>query len=92
MVETSDKTWSTREGNGKPLWPSCLENSRNSMKKQKYKTLKEESPRSVDIQYATGEERRNSCKGMKRLSQTGNDAQLWVVLKVNSDAIKNSIA
>ena len=64
----------------------------NSMKKQNDRTLKDELPMFVDIQYATGEERRNSCKGMKRLSQTGNDAQLWVVLKVNSDAIKNSIA
>ena len=30
-----DKMWSTREGNGKPLQYSCLENTRNSMKRQK---------------------------------------------------------
>ena len=35
MVESSDKTWSTREGNGKPLQYSCLENPMNSMKRQK---------------------------------------------------------
>jgi len=26
MLEISDKTWPTREGNGKQLWYSCLEN------------------------------------------------------------------
>ena len=35
MVESSDKTWSSGEGNGKPLWYSCLENPMNSMKRQK---------------------------------------------------------
>ena len=35
MVESSDKMWSTGEGNGKPLQYSCLENPRNSMKRQK---------------------------------------------------------
>ena len=63
------------------------------MKKQKYKTLKDESPRSVDIQYVTGEEQRNSSKGMKRLSQNGNDTQLWMclVVKVYSDAVMNNV-
>ena len=35
MVESPDKTWSTGEGNGKPLQDSCLENPMNSMKRQK---------------------------------------------------------
>ena len=35
MVESSDKTWSTGEGNGKPIQYSCLENPMNSMKRQK---------------------------------------------------------
>ena len=35
MVESSDKTWFTGEGNGKPLWYSCLESPMNSMKRQK---------------------------------------------------------
>ena len=34
----------------------------NSMKRQKDMTLKEELPRSVDAQYATGEEWRNSSR------------------------------
>ena len=56
MVESSDKTWSTGEGNGKPLQSSCLWDPMNSMKRQKYRTLKDELPRSVGAQYATGEE------------------------------------
>ena len=47
MVESSDKTWSPREGNDKPLKYSCLENPMNSMKKQKDRTLKDELPRLV---------------------------------------------
>ena len=60
MVESSDKTWSTGEGKGKPLQYSCLENPMNSMKRQKDRTLKDELPRSVGVQYATGEEWRNN--------------------------------
>ena len=60
MVECSDKTWSTGEGNGKPLQYSCLENPMNSMKRQKDTTLKDELPRLVGAQYATGEEWRNN--------------------------------
>ena len=60
IVESSDKTWSTGEGNGKPRQYSCLENPMNSMKRQKDMTLKDELPRLVGAQYATGEEWRNS--------------------------------
>ena len=56
MVESSDKTWSTGEGNEKPLQYSCLENLMNSMKKKKDRTLKDELLRLVGAQYATGEE------------------------------------
>ena len=56
VVEKSDRMWSTGEGNGKPLQYSCLENPMNSMKRQKDRTLKDELPRSVGDQYATGEE------------------------------------
>ena len=60
MVESSDKTWSTGEQNGKPLQYSCLENPMNSMKMQKNRTLKDELPRSVGAQYATGDQWRNN--------------------------------
>ena len=56
MVVSPDKMWSTREGNGKPLQNSCLENPMNGMKRQKDRTLKDELPRSVDAQYATGDQ------------------------------------
>ena len=62
MVESSDKKWSTGEGNGKPLQYSCLENPMNSMKRQKDRTLKDELLRSVGVQYATGEEWRNNSR------------------------------
>ena len=52
ILESSDKTWSTEEGNGKPLQYSCLGNPMNSMKGQKGMTLKDELPRSVGAQYA----------------------------------------
>ena len=56
------KTWSTGEGNVKPLQSSCLENPMNSVKRQKDMTLKDEFPRSVGTQYATGEEWRNNSR------------------------------
>ena len=62
MVESSEKTWPTGEGDGKPLQISCLENPMNSMKKQKDRTLKDELPRSVGAQYATGDQWRNNSR------------------------------
>ena len=56
MVERSDRAWSTGEGNDKPLQYSCLENPMNSRKRQNDVVLKEELPRSVGAQYATGDE------------------------------------
>ena len=44
----------------KPLQYSCLENPMNSMKRQKDRTPKDELPRSVGAQYATGEQWRNN--------------------------------
>ena len=60
MVESSDKTWSTAEGSHRPLQDSRP--AVNSMKKQKDRTLKNELPRSVGAQYATGELWRNNSR------------------------------
>ena len=61
-MESSDKMWSTGEGNDKlPLY-SCLENPMNSMKRQKDRTLTDELPRSVGAQCATGDQWRNSSR------------------------------
>ena len=62
MVESSDKTWYTGEWNGNPLQYSCLENPMNSMKGQKDRTLKDELPRLVGAQYATGDQWRNKSR------------------------------
>ena len=66
MVESSDKTWPSGEGNGKPLQYSCLENPMNSMKRQKDRTLKDKLPRSVGAQFAAGEVWRNNSKKKKK--------------------------
>ena len=62
MVESSDKMWSAGQGNGKPFQYSCLENSMNSMKQQKDRTLKDELPRWVGAQYATGDQWRSNSR------------------------------
>ena len=50
------------EGNGKPLQYSCLQNPTNSMKRQNDRTLKDELPRSIGAQYATGDQWRNNSR------------------------------
>ena len=62
IVERSDRMWSTGEGNDKPLQYSWLENRMNSMKRPKDRTLKDELPRSVGAQYATGDQWRNNSR------------------------------
>ena len=62
MVESSEKTWSTGDRNGKPLQYSCLENPINSMRRQKDRTLKDELPRLVGAQYAVGDQWRNNSR------------------------------
>ena len=57
MVERSDRMWSTGEGNGKPLQYYCL---KNPMKRHKDRTPKDELPRFVGAQYATGNQWRNN--------------------------------
>ena len=54
--------WSAGEGNGKPLHYSCLESPKNSMKRQNDKILKEELPKSVGAQNATGDQWRNNSR------------------------------
>ena len=90
MVESSDKMRSPGEGNDKPLQYSCPENSMNSMKRQNDRTLKDELPRSVGAQYATGEITRKN-EGMEPKQ---NNIQLWMclVMEVKSHAVKSSTA
>ena len=85
MVESYDKTWSTGEGNIKPLHYSCLENTVNSMKRQKDRTLKEELPRSVDAQYVTGDQWRNNSGKNEEMEPK---LQQYPVVDVTGDGIK----
>ena len=86
MVESSDKIWSTGKGNGKPLQYSCLENPMNSMKRQKDMTLKDELPRSVGAQYATGEQWRNNSR---KSEETESKQKQHQVVDVSGDGSKS---
>ena len=82
MVESSDRMWSTGEGNGKPLQYSCFENPMNSMKRQKDRTLNIELPRSVGAQYATGDQWRNNSR---KNEETKTSKLCWIgVVRVGS--------
>ena len=72
MVESYNKMWSTREGNGKPLQYSCLENYLNRMKRQKDRILIDELPRSVGNQYATGDQWRNNSRKKEEMERKQN--------------------
>ena len=94
IVDMSDRMWSTGEGNRKPLQYSCLENPMNSMKRQNERIVKEELPRSVGAQYATGDQWRNNSRkneGMEpkqkqypAVDATGDRSK--------SDAVKSNIS
>ena len=58
-MKKSGRMWSTGEGNGTPLQYSCLESPIN---RRNDRILKEELPRSVGTQYATGDQRRNNSR------------------------------
>ena len=94
MVERSDRMWSTGEGNGKPLQYSCLENPMNSMKRQNDRILKEELPRLVGAQNATGDQWRNHFR--KNEGMEPKEKQYPVVDVTSdrgrSDAVKSIIA
>ena len=94
MVERSDRMWSTGEGNGKPFQYSCLENPMNSMKRQKDRTLRDELPRLVGAQCATGDQGRNNSRKNEETEPKQNKIQLWMrlVIEERSDAEKSNIA
>ena len=94
MVERSDRMWFIGEGNGKPLQYSCLENRMNSMVMQKDRTLKDELPRSVGAQYATGDQWRNNFRKNEGMGPKQNNTQLWMGLKIEArfDVVERNIA
>ena len=95
MVERSDRMWSTGEGNGKPLQYSCLENPMNSMKRQNDRIQKEECPRSVGAQYATGDQWRNNSRkneGMEPKQNQYPAVDVTEMIQARFDAVKSNIA
>ena len=87
VLERSDTTWSAGEGNGKPLEYCCLENPMNSMKRQNNRTLKDELPRLIGAQYATGDQWRNNSRKNEEtepkqkqhpvVAVTGDRSKVW---------------
>ena len=85
LVESSDRTWSTGEGNGKTLQYSCLKNPMNSMKRQKDDMGR--PAHQVARCPPTGEEQRNSSRknednGPKQkrhsvLDVPGGESNVW---------------
>ena len=94
MVESSDKIWSTGERNGKPLQYSYLENTMNSMKRQKDRTLKDELPRSVGANMLLEISGEITPERMKGWSQSKNNTQLWMglVIEASFKAVKSNIS
>ena len=92
MVESSDKMWSTGEGNGKPIQYSCLENPINSKKRQKDRKLRDELPRSVGTQYATEEEWRNNSRKNEETEPKQKQHPDVDMMEARPDAIKNNVA
>ena len=91
MVERSDRMWSTGVGNGKPLQYSCLENPMNSMKRQNHRILKEELPRSLGAQYASGDQWRNNFRKNEEMEPKQKQYPVMVV-EARSSATKSNIA
>ena len=85
MVERSDRMWSTGEGNGNPLQHSCLENTMNSMKRKNDRILKEDLPRLVSAQYATGDQWRNN---FRKNEEVEPKQEKYPVVDVTSDRSK----
>ena len=66
----------------------------NSMKRQKDRTLKDELPRSLGAQYATGDQWRNSSRKNEEMEPKQKSTQLWMGLVVDAifDVAKSNIA
>ena len=66
----------------------------NSMKRQKDRTLKDELPRSVGAQYATGDQWRSNSRKNEGMEPNKNNTELWMGLGIEarSKAVKSNIA
>ena len=66
----------------------------NSMKRSKDRTVKDELPRSVGTQYATGDQWRNNFRKNEGMGPKQNNTQLWMGLKIEArfDVVESNIA
>ena len=87
-VKTSDKMWSTGGGNGKPLQYPCYKNPKNSRKRQKDMTLKDEPSRLEDVQCATGQEQRAITNSSRKNEAAGPKQKQCPVVAVSSGESK----
>ena len=94
FLKPADRMWCSGEGNGKPRQYSCLENPMNSMKRQNDRAMKDEPPRSVDAQYASGDQWRNNSRKNEGMgpTQKQHPVVVWLVIEARSDAVKSNIA
>ena len=88
MVERADRMWSSGEGNGKPLQYSCLENPMNSMRSQNDRILKEELPRSLGTQNATGDQWRNNSRKNEGMDPKQNQ---YLVVDMTDDRARSNV-
>ena len=90
MVQRSDRMWSTGKGNGKPLQYSCFETPMHSMKRKNDRTLKDELPRSVGTQYATGDQWRNNSRKNEGMEpkQKQHPVWMWLVIEAKAQCCK----
>ena len=63
----------------------------NSMKRQKYMTWKDELPRLLGTQYATGEEQRNSSRRNEEAEPKWKQCPFVDVTGDGTNAVKNDI-
>ena len=85
-MESSDKMWSTGEGNSKSLQYPCLKNPMNYITRKKDRTLKDELPRSVGAQYAIGDQWRNNSR---KNEETEPKQKQHPIVDVTSDEVKS---
>ena len=66
----------------------------NNMKRQNDRITKEELPRSLGDQYATGDQWRNNSRKNEEMEPKKNNSQSWMhlVMEVKSAAVKSNIA
>ena len=79
---------------GRLLQYSCLENPMNHMKRQKDRTPKDELPRLVGAQYATGDQWRNNSKKNEEMEPKQKQHPAVDVTSdgSKSNAVKSNIA